>query len=294
MTSPRSALLQTKLIRFARKPLRDKWAAIQAMLSPISNATAREQRRLHGFMNGAYAPPRGLHAGEKIYVAYRPDSDVVFSCYPEIAQLSEKWIKDNVNNNAGDLPRLYALILNTKQVLDEDIAGDMAELGVFRGNSAAIFAHYARIYGKKVSLFDTFQGFDQRDLVGGDGSRAVEFADTSLDDVRGLVGDEAVRFVQGRFPESIPADLYMSRFCLVHIDCDLYEPAKSGLEFFYPRLSPGGLLIVHDYANPYWVGIKRAVDEFCGGIAEKPVIFGDKSGTAMIRKAVTSQSLGPK
>ncbi len=236
--------------------------------------------------------PGGAHPGEKIYVAYRPDSDVIFSCYPEIAQLSEKWIKDNVNNNAGDLPRLYALILNTKQVLDDEIAGDMAELGVFRGNSAAILAHYARIYGRKVSLFDTFQGFDRRDLVGGDRSKAVEFTDTSLADVMDLVGDEAVRFVQGRFPESIPSDLYMSRFCLVHIDCDLYEPAKSGLEFFYPRLSPGGLLIVHDYANPYWLGIKRAVDEFCEGIAEKPIIFGDKSGTAMIRKAMTSQNVG--
>jgi O-methyltransferase len=57
------------------------------------------------------------------------------------------------------------------------------------------------------------------------------------------------------------------------------------MEFFYPRLSPGGLLIVHDYANPHWDGIKRAVDEYCRLIPERLVVFGDKSGTVMIRKS---------
>jgi O-methyltransferase len=103
--------------------------------------------------------------------------------------------------------------------------------------------------------------------------------------VRDLVGDKDVRFVQGRFPQSIPPDLYASQFCVAHIDCDLYEPAKAGLEFFYPRLSPGGLLIVHDYANPHWDGIKRAMDEYCREIPERPLVFGDKSGTVMIRKS---------
>ncbi len=92
---------------------------------------------------------------------------------------------------------------------------------------------------RRVLLFDTFEGFDQRDLVGVDESKANEFTDTSLDHVRDLVGDQDVRFVQGRFPQSIPPDLYASQFCLADIDCDLYEPAKAGLEFSYPRLSPG-------------------------------------------------------
>ncbi len=283
-----------KLSRFARKPRSDKWAAINATLHSVGisakarkqqRARARDQRRLHRLMTGAHAPPMVLQRNERTYLAYRPDSDVRFGRHPEMAQLSEKWIKYNITNNAGDLPRLYALVLNTKQVVEENIAGDIAELGVFRGNSAAILAHYARISGRKLLLFDTFEGFDRRDLVGRDKSRAVSFANTSLDVVRDVVGDEAVQFVQGRFPESIPPDLETSRFCLVHIDCDLYEPSKAGLEFFYPRLSPGGLMIVHDYANPCWVGIKDAVDEFCRNIPERPVIFGDKSGTAMIRKS---------
>jgi hypothetical protein len=285
-------IFKSKLKRFAQKTPPEKWAAIKATfgLTFGASAEARERRHLYRLITGAHAPPSVLKAGEKIYIAFRPDSDVNFSRHPEITQLSEKWISGNVETNAGDLPRLYALMLNTKQVLDEEIAGDMAELGVFRGNSAAVLAHYARIHGRTLWLFDTFQGFDRRDLVGGDESRAVEFANTSISEVRELVGDEEVRFVPGRFPESIPADLRTSRLCLAHIDCDLYEPAKSGLEFFYPRLSPGGLIIVHDYANPYWAGIKRAVDEFCSGIPEKLVVCGDKSGTAMIRKSAQART----
>lgn len=280
-------LVREKFARFARKSLPKKLAAINATVSLTFGVgkDARERRRLHRLITGAHAPPNVLRADEKIYVAYRPDSDVVFSRHSEIAALSEKWIRHNITNNAGDLPRLYGLLLNIKQVLDEGVPGDIAELGVFRGNSAAVLANYARKYERTLLLFDTFQGFDRRDLVGEDGTRGVEFADTSLDSVRDLVGVEAVRFIQGRFPESVPSDLNASRFCLAHIDCDLYEPAKSGLEFFYPRLSPGGLLIVHDYANPHWIGVKRSVDEFCAAIPERPVILADKSGTAMIRKS---------
>jgi predicted O-methyltransferase YrrM len=252
------------------------------------NAAAGEQRRVHALITGPHAPPRVLQADEKLYVAYRPASDAVFKQHPEMEPLSEMWIKNNVINNAGDLPRLYAIVFNIKQILDDNVAGDIAELGVYRGNSAAVLAHFARAYRRKVLLFDTFEGFDQRDLVGIDEARTNWFADTSLDQVREIVGDGDVRFVEGRFPQSIPDDLRTSRFCLVHIDCDLYEPAAASLEFFYPRLSPGGLLIVHDYANPYWDGIKRAVDEYCSGIPERPVVFGDLAGTAMIRKSVAA------
>jgi macrocin-O-methyltransferase TylF-like protien len=279
--------IREKLARLARKAPSDQWAAIKATVRSVygSDTAAVERQQYHVLITGPHAPPRVLQNGNKIYVAYRPDADAIFMHHPEITQLSEKWIKNNVMNNAGDLPRLYALILNIKQVLVEHITGDMAELGVYRGNSAAVLAHYARQHSRRVWLFDTFQGFDERDLVGGDEAKPLVFGDTSIDQVRDIVGEDAVRFVKGRFPQSVPAELYESRFCLAHIDCDLYEPTKAGLEFFYPRLSPGGLLIVHDYANPWWDGIKRAVDEYCTVIPEKLVVFGDKSGTAMIRKS---------
>lgn len=50
-------------------------------------------------------------------------------------------------------------------------------------------------------------------------------------------------------------------------------------------LSPGGMLIIHDYANLCWDGPKQAVDEFVLGISECLVLMPDKSGTAVIRKS---------
>lgn len=273
-----------KLARFARKPLPDKWAAFRTrFLQP----NAAKQRRLHALLTGKHAAPSVFQGAEQIYVAYRPDSDFDFKRHPEMVTLSEQWVKFNEKNNAGDLPRLYALIINIKQIMEENVPGDMAELGVYRGNSAATLAHFARQHDRRLFLFDTFTGFDRRDLVGVDQKKHTKFSDTSLDQVRALVGEQAVNFIPGRFPESVPDALFKVKFSVVHIDCDLYEPAKAGLEFFYPRLSPSGLLILHDYANPYWIGIKSAVDEFCRIIPERPLVFNDKSGTAMIRKLAT-------
>ena len=195
--------VRERLARFARKPLPNKWVAVKAALQNSifsRSAMAIERRRLQKLLTGAHAPPSVLQTEQKIYMAYRPDFGCDFLMSPEIAKLSEKWVQDNIDRNAGDVPRLYAIIFNTKQIIDDKIEGDMAELGVYRGNSAAILAHYARRYGRRLFLFDTFEGFDQRDLVGRDKSKKVEFADTSLGYVREVIGDEDVRFMEGRFP----------------------------------------------------------------------------------------------
>ena len=91
-------------------------------------------------------------------------------------------------------------------------------------------------------------------------------------------------YVPGFFPESVKGVALPERLALAHIDCDLYEPMKAALESFYPRLSRGGLLIMHDYASGHWQGATRAVDEFFADKPEKPVIMPDKSGSAVIRR----------
>ena len=91
-------------------------------------------------------------------------------------------------------------------------------------------------------------------------------------------------FVKGHFPNSIPKDAEDRRYAFVSIDCDLYEPMKAALEFFYPRLSKGGTFFLHDYSSGLWAGATKAIDEFCQTTGENPVLLPDKSGTAVIRK----------
>jgi hypothetical protein len=215
---------------------------------------------------------------------FRPDSHYEFSKFDDYNALLDIWLAGNRHMNCGDLARFYALCLNLKQVLDDGVPGDLVELGVYKGNSAGMLAAFARRHHRRVFLFDTFEGFDQRDLRGLDSNRVVQFQDTSLSAVQALVGTDSVTYAQGFFPESASKITMPERIAVAHIDCDLYEPMKAGLEYFYPLLSPGGIMLLHDYSSGHWPGATRAIDEFVRNIPEKPVLLPDKSGTAVIRK----------
>lgn len=198
----------------------------------------------------------------------------------------DRWSAGNFANNASDMSRYYFLNLACDQLIKEGITGDVAELGVYKGNSAYYLARLARGLGTTAYLFDTFEGFDERDLVGRDDRADVNsFSDTSLARVRKFVGEENVRYVEGYFPQSLAAVQEDPRFCLVHIDCDLYAPFKDALEYFYPRLVEGGMLVMHDYASYTWEGVETAVDAFFKDKPERPILIPDKSGTAVIRKS---------
>lgn len=189
------------------------------------------------------------------------------------------------NVNDGDISRFYFFCLAFDQLTKEGIAGDVAELGAYKGNTATLLATMARRMGATAWILDTFEGFDTADLTGPDTVHPVQFRDTSLEAVRALVGEENVRYVKGHFPESasqLPDD---RRFALVHVDCDLYRPISHALRYFYPRLLPGGYLIVHDYASLAWEGAERAVDEFFADKAEAVIPLPDGAGSVAIRKA---------
>ncbi|MGH7117644.1 MAG: TylF/MycF/NovP-related O-methyltransferase [Acetobacteraceae bacterium] len=272
-----------RLSRFLAKSPPEKIAAIRANLS-LTFKIGRQPGADAVLARHRWAAPGAICSQSPFYIALRPDSDRNHDRYPELAALSIAWVHRNEAPNATDLPRLYSLVLNIRQALEEEIAGDFAELGVYRGNSAAVLAHYARTARRQLYLFDTFEGFDARDLVGVDQSRQPEFGDTALAAVQAFVGEQNVRFIQGHFPASIPADLDRARFSVVHLDCDLYQPISAGMAFFFPRLSPGGLMIVHDYSGIHWGGVRRAVDEFLAPLPERPVLLPDRSGTVIIRK----------
>jgi Macrocin-O-methyltransferase (TylF) len=223
----------------------------------------------------------------KTFLAYQPDSHNTFNAHPEFNDLFKKFISHNKLNNAGDVIRLWSLILNIKQVLAENIDGDLAELGVWRGNTAAILAFYASQYSREVFLFDTYQGFDKKDLEGIDANQEIKFHDTSLSLVKKIIGNESscCHFIQGYFPDSLKDKMISGKFAIVSLDCDLYEPMKEGLNYFYPLMDKGALFLLHDYSSMSWAGAKKAIDEFCVKYNERIILMPDKSGSAFIRKS---------
>ena len=221
------------------------------------------------------------------FLAYQPDSHSQFNLHEEFHKLYKSFISYNKFNNAGDVTRLWSFILNIKQILNEKIDGDFAEVGVWRGNSASVLAYYAASAGRKVYLFDTFEGFDSRDLSGIDNNKQMAFSDTSLSMVKKVIGEfeKSCVFIKGYFPSSVTEECKVSKYSVVSLDCDLCEPMKEGLEFFYPRMNNGGLFLLHDYSSNHWDGAKKAIDDFCAINNERVVLMPDKSGSAFIRKS---------
>ncbi len=152
------------------------------------------------------------------------------------------------------------------------LAGDVAEVGVYRGGSAKLLAAAFAGSGKSIHLFDTFAGMPEvTPELDGD-YRTGDFADTSLEAVRRLFApDDPVYWHAGVFPQT--ADPVKDRqFCFVYIDVDIYRSTKDCLEFFYPRLVPCGCFMLDDYQSVKAPGVKQAVTEFLRGKPETPII----------------------
>lgn len=228
----------------------------------------------------------GLSNYRNIFIQYQPDSKNHFNQHQEFDTLFSSFTAENQKNNGGDSARLWSLILNLKQIQEEGVQGDFAELGVWRGNTSAVLSHYAKLQDRQVFLFDTFEGFSANDLKGVDAVHAAgAFQNTSVDLVQKIVGNpDCCHIVQGYFPGSLKPEHAGRTYAAVSLDCDLYEPMKAGLEFFYPRMAKGGIFFLHDYSSCYWPGSKQAIDEFCQQHGIYIVLMPDKSGSAFFRK----------
>jgi O-methyltransferase len=152
---------------------------------------------------------------------------------------------------------LYQFALQTRSV-----AGDVAEVGVYKGGTAFLIASALKETDKQLHLFDTFSGLPETDPVA-DLHRHGDFSDTCLADVRQLLKPfPGCRFYPGLFPETVPAGWEEKSFSFVHIDVDIYQSALDCCTFFFPRLSPGGCIVFDDYGFVSCPGIRRALDEF--------------------------------
>lgn len=140
--------------------------------------------------------------------------------------------------------------------------GSIAEVGVYRGGSALLLA--AAKQGADLYLFDTFAGMPAVNPTTDGHFQEGDFSNSSLSEVKSLLhGYPRVHFHPGIFPHSA-ATLATSKltFKLVHLDVDLHSSTTAALEWFYPRMERGGLIVSHDYNDKTVPGVKQAFDEF--------------------------------
>lgn len=160
-----------------------------------------------------------------------------------------------------------AFLLYSLARAQSTLPGDFAEVGVSCGGSARMICEAKQ--DKRMHLFDTFSGLPEA----GENDRGVfrkhQYA-CSLEEVQRYLGAFSnVFFHRGLFPGSARgvAEVENAIYSFVHFDVDLYEATRACLEFFYPRMHPGGIMITHDYS--LLAGVKQAFDEFVRDKAEE-------------------------
>jgi O-methyltransferase len=180
---------------------------------------------------------------------------------------------------------LHQLLLQT-----EHVHGDVVECGVYKGGSAAMLAYDLATLGsvRLLHLFDTFSGMPQADPAR-DWHKAGDFADTTLDTAKAAVGDRHEPFVQWH-AGTIPAIFHETDWATVgtaisfaHVDVDLYQSVLDCLEWIWPRLWVGGVIVLDDYGFPTCPGAREAVDEFFRARPAMPLVLG--TGQAVVFKS---------
>lgn len=163
--------------------------------------------------------------------------------------------------------RNYAQYVNEKH-----LPGNVAECGVWMGDFARFINKY--FPDKTLYLFDTFTGFDSRDLEKERNLGDADFLSGAFNDnqhfsavvlyehvvLAKMIYPERCVLKKGYFPDT--AEGLEDQFCFVNLDMDLYQPMLEGLRFFYERMCDGGVILLHDYFHPELPGVRRAVADF--------------------------------
>ena len=180
--------------------------------------------------------------------------------------------------------RLMALLDSVAYIVDAGLEGAIVECGVWKGGSmmcAAMALHELRDENRDLYLFDTFEFEVPYAPDSADGQRAATaFARASkaskserreaiicnIKDVEGRLRETGypaskVHFVAGKVEDTLP-ERAPDRISLLRLDTDLYQPTLHQLTHLFPRLEQGGVLIIDDYDDATWPGVRKAVDEY--------------------------------
>lgn len=177
------------------------------------------------------------------------------------------------------------------EIIKDNVPGAVAELGVFRGTFSALINQV--FLDRKLYLFDTFEGFGkdeaQKEIELGrcDEGFIVSHQDTSVQQVLdNMPHPEQCIVCKGLFPACVTEAASKETYSFVSIDVDFEESTYQGLKFFYPRLSDGGIIFLHDYTTYYLGGVRQAVARFEADykIQLKKVPIADRAGTVVIVK----------
>jgi O-methyltransferase len=183
-----------------------------------------------------------------------------------------------------DYLRISNLELVAHEIHQNGVEGNVAELGVFCGDfSSKINEAFP---DRTLYLFDTFTGFDDRDVLV-ESKKQIATPDKTFPGatiakvMNRMKRKDNIVLRDGFFPETARG-LEEETFAFVSLDVDLYQPTLEGLRFFYPRLNKGGYIFVHDFHSRHFPGCGQAVREFIQETNATYLPVTDQGGTVVI------------
>ena len=193
----------------------------------------------------------------------------------------------NIWNKVSDftmisIERGYSVFKSIEYIVSNNIKGDIAECGVWKGGCCMLSALSLLYFGssdRKIYMYDTFKGMtepSENDCIASSGENITSRWEKSIDsDGRAMWASSLIEVRNNMFSTSYPSDniifiegdvrktlktLKPESISLLRLDTDWYDSTKAELELLYPALTQYGVLIIDDYGH--FTGSKKAVDEY--------------------------------
>lgn len=202
--------------------------------------------------------------------------------FPDVAD-SHLRIYQSVHELTMTSPeRVFALCSAVEYIVENQIEGDCVECGVWRGGSMAATAQILVQFDemdRTLWMYDTFEGMSEPseedvDLRGQVARQLLDDQDrldeksiwcfSPLNQVKQTMrktgyDGKNMEFVKGKVEDTLPTKT-PEKIALLRLDTDWYESTRCEMEYLFPLLVPGGVIIIDDYGH--WEGCRRAIDEY--------------------------------
>lgn len=224
--------------------------------------------------NALFAPylaPIG-HSVESFLGAASPEAQAAF---PEQLSLTlDGMHRDRTPDTMTDRAAIDNVAWCVERAIADGVRGDLLETGVWKGGLTVLMRGMLKAHGitdRVVWAADSFEGLPRpdparnlKDAVWFHLFGPLDGLKIPYDYVQGVFRkygllDAQVRFLRGWFSDTLP-NAPIEALAVLRLDGDWYESTKVALDALYPKLSPGGYVIIDDYGLP--LGCRRAVDEY--------------------------------
>jgi hypothetical protein len=200
---------------------------------------------------------------------------------PNVRHYIISFVRHYIRGNAITmLPRVRLNNIKTcvEAVIGDRVSGDLIEAGVWRGGGAMFMRGCLEAFGdadRTVWVADSFEGLPEPDVGN---KKEYEFYHSDMmtkhyekmaagyDEVvanfraYNLLSDK-VQFLKGWFKDTLPV-APIEELAVMRLDCDYYSSTTDALAALYPKLQPGGFVIIDDYGEDLWTDCRKAVDDF--------------------------------